>query len=225
MERLCVFGFIGCIFIGDVTEQGYAKKKQKLTEELQSVTVATVADTSGFSEAKELEDFGTRMSTGLLKLYGRDRNAIKAAASTPSTAKKEDKWYKYDVYCLQKECTDIPRGNARTSIPKAVIEFRRGDTEDTIRRKVHLLFPGVFKDSKDKQYHYLKASSNKLVRMVLPPTGHTSWTGSALLSLCGQGSMYIQPLFLDMVCFSYFFYYYTFVLIEYGAEISKCTFC
>ena len=117
MERLCVFGFIGCIFIGDVTEQGYAKKeqklteelqsvtvatvgdvteqgyakkKQKLTEELQSVTVATVADTSGFSEAKELEDFRTRMSTGLLKLYGRDRNAIKAAASTPSTAKKED---------------------------------------------------------------------------------------------------------------------------------------
>ena len=116
MERLCVFGFIGCIFIGDVTEQGYAKKKQKLTEELQSVTVATVADTSGFSEAKELEDFRTRMSTGLLKLYGRDRNAIKAAASTPSTAKKEDKWYKYDVYCLQKECTDIPRGNARTSL-------------------------------------------------------------------------------------------------------------
>ena len=159
--------------------------------------MATVADTSGFSEAKELEDFRTRMSTGLLKLYGCDRNA---AASTPSTAKKEVKRYKYDVYCLQKECTDILHGNAQTSIPKAVIEFRRGDTED---EKCICCFL-VFLMTKNKQYHYLKASSNKLVRMVLPPTGHTFWTGSALLSLCGQGSMYIQPLFLN-ICFSYFF--------------------
>ena len=89
-------------------------------------------DSAGSAESKELEDFGNKMPATLTKLFGRDCHIIKTATAA-KFAKKEEKFHRYEVYCIEKGTTDIPRGNARASLPKAVIEIKQSDDETTIR--------------------------------------------------------------------------------------------
>ena len=64
------------------------------------------------------------------------------------------------------------------------------------RRKIHLLFPAIFKDKEGEQYCYFKGASNKLVKITSPLSGYQVFNGSALVVLCGQRAMYIEPLSL-----------------------------
>ena len=63
-------------------------------------------DNSGSAELKELEDVGNKMLATLTKLFGRDRQIIKTAAAA-KVAKKEEKFHRYEVYCIEKGTTDI----------------------------------------------------------------------------------------------------------------------
>lgn len=95
----------------------------------------------------------------------------------------------------QNGATDIPRGNARSFIPKAVIEIRRSDLAAAIRKKIHLLFPEFFSEDKEEaQYCYLKATSNKLVKMTSPPTGHQTLTVMLLWHFVGRGQCTLSVL-------------------------------
>lgn len=187
------------MIIGDITEQGLQRKKRKLME-----TQEISCDESGTQTAKELEGCSQKMAVTLTELFGRDRQSIRsnAASSTVSTLKKDAKLYKYDVFCVTKELSDISRGNQRMALPKAKLEFRRSDCEEVLNKKIISLFPHTFKaEVTTQQYYYLKASSNKLIKMCSPPKGHNTWNGESLIALCGQGALYIQPVsFAKVYC-------------------------
>ena len=57
-------------------------------------------DISGSAELKELEYVGNKMHATLTKLFGRDHHTIKTAGAA-KVAKKEDKFHRYEVYCIQ----------------------------------------------------------------------------------------------------------------------------
>lgn len=107
-------------------------------------------DNSDSAELKELEDIGNRMPATFTKLFGRDRHTIKTAAAA-KVAKKGEKFHRYEVYCIEKGTTDILRGNARASLPKAVIEIKRSDDDTTIRYRVWHFGYCVSHDYHDRQ--------------------------------------------------------------------------
>ena len=158
--------------------------------------------------AKQLQSCSSTMANSLTKLFGRDRQAIRSSAKIASmkipttiastTASTKNKACKYTVYCLNKECYDVPKDSVRSSLPSKEICFFHSDTECKIKNNIHSLFPDVFKPTNEEaapmQYHYLKATSNKLKIMTSYLPGHTSWNGEAVAKLCGQGSLYVMPL-------------------------------
>ena len=93
-------------------------------------------DNSGSAELKEFEDVGNKMPATLTKLFGCDRQTIKTGAAAKVGKKEEnstDMKYTVERKVLQ---TYIPRGNARASLPKAVIEIKRSDDDTIIRYRV-----------------------------------------------------------------------------------------
>ena len=191
------------ITIGDYTEQGYKRKKEKLEAEFE---VAAQSDplVQVQSDAKKLSvvtQESTQMSETIAKLFKKPASAPKSLSlSKPAKGKSVAKAQKpvlkvLETVVVPERTTTIPQRNAREVLQKKgyikMIRVEKRDSEPTVRNKVHEAFPLVFSKGESIQFQFLSAKSRSLADVAPQDLGYATWTGDAVTALAGQGCLYV----------------------------------
>ena len=145
------------ITIGDYTEQGYKRKKEKLEAEFEMAVQQSDPLVQVQSDAKKLSvvtQESTQMSETIAKLFKKPASAPKSLSlSKPAKGKSVAKAQKpvlkvLETVVVPERTTTIPQRNAREVLQKKgyikMIRVEKRDSEPTVRNKVHEAFPLVF---------------------------------------------------------------------------------
>ena len=89
----------------------------------------------------------------------------------------------------------VPRGQYKVKLEHAgyvnYMKYKRSDSYSDIQGKIVSLFPKIVSSS--STFLFLDARSKHLEKMSHPPNGHCEWDGNAIVTLTGQGRLYILP--------------------------------
>ena len=197
------------LYIGDYTEQGYKRKKEKLEADLEMVLQSdplqqVQADAKKLSTAAQESP---QMSETIAKLFKKPTSTTKSLSlAKPSKGKGSAKGHHKPVVkvletvVVPKKTTSIPQGNNRHLLHRngliKMVRIEKSDSEPTVRKKVHEAFPSVFSKVETPQAHFnfLSAKSRSLAEVMPQDLGYATWTGEAVSALAGQGCLYVLPL-------------------------------
>jgi hypothetical protein len=209
------------VLIGDLTEQGYMRKKMKLNDEITQIdslchvkSEPTIIDLSaqGKTVAETMASFTQSnlqcMSETIAKWFKKPIASSTSLSVSKPTLKKSSKKPKPIIKVLEtvlvpvETSGSIPQGNVRLALQKKgyinLVKVVKSDSEPVIRSKIHERFPSVFfNDTDHKQFDFMSAKSRSVKAISPKELGFTSWTGEAIIVLAGQGCLYVLPLILS----------------------------
>ena len=119
--------------------------------------------------------------------------------STPPSNKSKihDSVIVVEVVCMPSDSVVVPRGQYKMKLENAdyvnYMKYKRSDSYSDIQGKIVSLFPKIVSSS--STFLFLDARTKHLEKMSHPPNGHCEceWDGNAIVTLTGQGRLYILP--------------------------------
>ena len=183
---------------GDVTDQGFSKKKAKIEARYPQPTHDQKASEMAGRLACRPP---TSVQASIRALYGR-RPAFHPSAHNPCEGKKKGKTQgsqkesqkilkRLTVVCLPPTVYAVPKRKMRDTLVEGgkvkEIVLSPGEDDSQVTSKVLKLFPQL------SQFRYMHASSSGDIICAELPEGHSGWDGDAVCSIADGSNVYIKP--------------------------------
>ena len=101
-----------------------------------------------------------------------------------------------EVICMPNMAVTIPRGHYKNKLEDAgrvkYLKYTRSDSDQEIKARIIDLFPSVFRNG-ITEFKFLDARCRYLEKITVPPSPHCEWSGAAVMTLTGQGRLFILP--------------------------------
>ena len=209
--------------VGELTQQGFQSKSQRLAEEYQ---LETSKATTSALQLREAGLKSSKLSDSINRLFGKSSNPnaskVRNIARTAKLAKEPsvipgkgkrkateackealpvkkypvEKPIIVETICLPSMTVSLPRGHYKSQLESAgcvnYLKYLKTDGEPKIKAQIIDLFPLIFKNGSEI-FTFLDARSKHLEKIKNPPLPHSQWGGAAIMTLTGQGRLFILP--------------------------------